>query len=481
MTDFHVSLVGRKDLSGEIYRQVRRAIVDRRLRPGDRLPPSRELARALAVARATVTVAYERLAAEGFVAVRQGAGTFVDESAEQAEREKTTHRSSGVLQPRQIWQSVAMPPLSWFDEPVQFDFRTGICDASLFPDQAWRRAVTRAARSSAPTSGIYEHPAGRRDLRAAIVRHIGVSRGVEASPDDIVITNGTQQALDLLARVLLAPGDAIAVEDPGYRPPRQLFETLGIRVLGVPVDREGLIVDALPPGVRAVYVTPSHQFPLSVTLTLARRQALLAWAERNNAAIIEDDYDSEFRFGERPLEPLQTLDPKGRVVYVGSFSKTMLPTLRLGFLVTPPSLRAALHRAKFVSDWHSSTLAQAALARFIDDGDFARHVRRATAIYRQRHEMLVDGISRDFADHLELIPSTTGLHLTALARKMSADEIAAIPGRAGERGVGLHSLSSVAISASAPAGIMLAYGAIPTVRIAEGLRLLRACFDEWTG
>jgi GntR family transcriptional regulator/MocR family aminotransferase len=226
--------------------------------------------------------------------------------------------------------------------------------------------------------------------------------------------------------------------------------------------------------------TPSHQFPLSVTLTLPRRQALLAWAERNNAAIIEDDYDSEFRFGERPLEPLQTLDTKGRVVYVGSFSKTMLPTLRLGFLVTPPSLRAALHRAKFVSDLHSSSLAQAALARFIDDGAFARHVRRATAIYRQRHEMLSDAISRDFADHLELVPSTTGLHVTALARTMSAHQIAAVTHRAAERGVLVTVLSSQVLSPlarSAPAGIMLGYGAIPTVRIEEGLRLLRACFD----
>ena len=232
--------------------------------------------------------------------------------------------------------------------------------------------------------------------------------------------------------------------------------------------------------VRAVYVTPSHQYPLSVTLTLPRRQALLAWAERNNAAIIEDDYDSEFRFGGRPLEPLQTLDAKGRVVYVGSFSKTMLPTLRLGFLVTPPSLRAALHKAKFVSDWHSSTLAQAALARFIDDGAFARHVRRVTAIYRERHEMLADAISRDFADHLELIPSTTGLHLSALARRMSADQIAAVARRAAERGVAVQVLSrSFAAEPRAhAAGIMLGYGAIPTAHIEEGLRLLRACFDE---
>ena len=476
---FHVNLVGRKDLSGEIYREIRRAIVDRRLRPGDRLPPSRALARDLVVARATVTVAYERLAAEGIVAVRQGAGTFVSELAAQAGRDKPTQRSNGVLHPRQIWESILLPTV--LDKPPQFDFRTGLCDASLLPDREWRQAVTRALRSSTTTAGAYEHPAGHRDLRTAIVRHIGISRSVKASADDVIITNGTQQALDLLARVLLAPGDGIAVESPGYAPPKQLFKTLGIRMLGVPVDREGLVVDALPCDVRVVYVTPSHQYPLSVTLTLARRQALLAWAERNNAAIIEDDYDSEFRFGERPLEPLQTLDTKGRVVYVGSFSKTMMPTLRLGFLVTPPSLRAALHKAKFVSDFHSSILVQAALARFIDDGAFARHVRRATAIYRQRHEMIADIISRDFTDHLELIPSTTGLHITALTRTMSAHQIAAVTRRAAERGVAVQVLSSQVLSPLAmrsPPGIMLGYGAIPTAHIEEGLCLLRACFDE---
>jgi GntR family transcriptional regulator/MocR family aminotransferase len=427
------------------------------------------------VARATVTVAYERLAAEGFVAFRQGAGTFVGALVAQVAPDKLRHRSGGVLQPRQIWQSIELPTV--FETPARFDFRVGLGDASLFPDREWRRAVTRALRSSTTTAGVYEHPAGHRDLRAAIVRHIGISRGVHASADDIVITNGTQQALDLLARVLLAPGDAIAVEGPGYIPPKQLFKTLGIRVIGVPVDLEGLVVDALPRGVRAVYVTPSHQFPLSVALTLPRRQALLAWAERNNAAIIEDDYDSEFRFGGRPLEPLQTLDTKGRVVYVGSFSKTMLPTLRLGFLVTPPSLRAALHKAKFVSDWHSSTLAQAALARFIDDGAFARHVRRMTAVYQERHEMLCGAVSRDFADHLELIPSATGLHVTALVRRMSADQIAAVARRAAERGVAIQLLSPLAGSAESRAALMLGYGAIPTARIEEGLSVLRACFD----
>jgi GntR family transcriptional regulator / MocR family aminotransferase len=477
MTAFHVSLVGRKDLSGEIYQQIRRAVLDRRLRPGDSLPPGRELARTLAVSRATVTAAYERLAAEGFVTSRQGAGTFVSELFSLAEREKTGRRSTGALQPRQIWQSIVLPPIV-FDTPVRFDFRTGICDASLFPHRAWRRSVTWALRSGVPTAGVYEHPAGHLDLRVAIARQIGVSRGIRASADDVVITNGTQQALDILARVLLAPGDGIAVEDPGYGPPRQLFKALGIRVVGIPVDRQGLVVDALPRGIRAVYVTPSHQYPFSVTMTLPRRQALLAWADRNNAAIIEDDYDSEFRFGGRPLEPLQTLDAKGRVVYAGSFSKTMLPTLRLGFLVTPPSLRAALHKAKFVSDWHSSTLAQAALAHFIDEGAFARHVRRVSAIYRERHQILADAISRDFAEHLELIPSTSGLHLTALARRMSADQIAEVARRAADRGVTVHILSRFAVGASPRAGVMLGYGAIPTARIEEGVHLLRACFDS---
>jgi GntR family transcriptional regulator/MocR family aminotransferase len=475
VTPLHVSLVGRKDLSGEIYRQVRRAIVHRRLRPGDRLPPSRELARELAVARGTVMVAYERLAAEGFVGFRQGAGTFVSEQFAHSERQTTKRRSKGPLQPRQIWEAMTPPPTF---EPVRFDFRSGLSDSALFPHTAWRRSVVWALRSGETTAGVYEQPAGNRDLRVAIARHIGISRGVGASADDILVTNGTQQALDVLARVLMAPGDGIAVEDPSYGPPRKLFRALGLRVVGVPVDGQGLVVEALPRGVRAIYVTPSHQYPLSVTMTLPRRQALLTWAERNDAAIIEDDYDSEFRFGGRPLEPLQTLDAKSRVIYVGSFSKSMLPTLRLGFLVTPPSLREALHKAKFVSDWHSSTAMQAALARFIECGAFARHVRRATAIYRQRHEMIANALSRDFADLLDLVPSTTGLHLTALARGMREERIAAAARRAAERGVAVQLLSSFAVTGTPRPGLMLGYGAIPTERIEEGLGLLRACFDE---
>lgn len=472
---FHVSLVGRKNLSREIYRQIARAILDGRLRSGDRLSPSRELAEALAVSRMTVNVAYEQLAGEGFVTSRPGAGTFVSKLVAHAGREPAKRQSSGALQPRPIWKSI--PVLTPFTQPARFDFRTGLPDASLFPHRAWQRSVVRALLSSEAAAGIYGGPAGLPELRAAIVRHIGFSRGVEASVDDVVITNGTQQAIDLVARVLLAPGDTIAVEEPGYGPPRLLFNAMGLRVAGVPVDSEGLVVAALPRRARAVYVTPSHQYTLGVAMTLRRRQALLAWAERNHAAIIEDDYDSEFRFGGRPLEPLQTIDAHGRVIYIGSFSKTVLPTLRLGFLVAPPSLREALHSAKFVSDWHSSTLAQAALARFMEDGGFARHIRKMTGVYRERRAKITDIIVRDFGEHLELMPSEAGLHVTVLARNATVDQLGKIARRAAEQSVAIQRTWPFPLE-SARAGLMLGYGAIPAARIKEGLRLLRACFEE---
>jgi GntR family transcriptional regulator/MocR family aminotransferase len=275
---------------------------------------------------------------------------------------------------------------------------------------------------------------------------------------------------------LLAPGDRIAVEDPGYTPPRRLFESLGARVVAVPVDGEGIVVEKIPRDACAVYVTPSHQYPLGVAMTLPRRQALLAWAGRSRAAIIEDDYDSEFRFGGRPLDPLCTLDTAGRVIYIGSFSKTLLPSLRLGFIVAPSSLRAAIHKAKFVCDWQSPPLAQVALARFIHDGGFIRHIRKVTAVYQERHSILTRTVDSDFADDLQRIPSSTGLHLTALARKASVQEVAVIAERAAESGVAIQILSYFAVGRTKRAGLVLGYGGIATDQIREGLRRLHRCF-----
>ena len=471
----HVNLIGRKDLSGEIYRQLRQAIVDGRLRSRDCLPASRALARSLKVSRTTVTVAYDRLASEGFVASRVGAGTYVSKRVAPAvPRATKRHGSASALRPQAVWDSIRLSTA--FASSSEFDFRTGLPDATLFPHDMWRRLMARELRSEALSRGVYSHPAGHRGLREAIARHIGISRGIATSSDDVTITSGAQQALDIVARSLLAPGDRVAVEDPGYMPPQLLFKSLGAQVYGVPVDEQGVVVDALPRHTRLVYVTPSHQYPLGVTLSLPRRLALLDWAERNNAGIIEDDYDSEFRFEGRPMEPLQTLDTSGRVIYVGSFSKSLLPTLRLGFLVTPYCCTLAVHKAKYVTDWHTSMLLQAVLARFIEDGGFARHIRKVSRVYNVRREMVTSILADDFADHLEVIPSAAGLHISALSRSASVGDLREVARRASEYGVTVQELSRFAVDASPRAGLALGYGAIPTARIQEGLRLLRQSF-----
>ncbi|MEV4567140.1 PLP-dependent aminotransferase family protein [Nonomuraea sp. NPDC049419] len=452
--DVHISLDGRRDLAAQVYRQLLDAILDGRLRSGERLPPTRELARRLQISRNTVALAYDRLVADGFLVGRAGAGTFVS-----AEPVRGRAAPKGVVRPRTVWQDLPLPPAP--SPAARYDFRVGLPDARLFPMETWRRLVARELRVSAAG---YADPAGHEPLRAAISRHIGLSRSVHAGPEDVLVTNGAQQALDLIGRVLIEPGTVVAVEEPGYPPARLLFRTLGARVTGIPVDGEGIDVTALPHQARIVYVTPSHQFPLGTPMSLARRAALLAWAERRRAVIIEDDYDSEFRFGDRPLEPLQSLDRAGRVIYVGSFSKTLLPMLRLGFLVAPASLAPALRAARQLTDWHGALPTQAALARFIDEGLLSRHIRKATRAYAARHAMIAEALDAD--DRLLPVPSTAGLHLCARLA----------PGVTVEDGDGLAVESLEAYCGERPAqrGLVLGYGAIRTDAVAAGLRLLRS-------
>ncbi|MEO3875713.1 PLP-dependent aminotransferase family protein [Nonomuraea sp. B12E4] len=448
--DVHISLRGRGDLAAQVYRQLLEAILDGRLRSGERLPPTRELARRLEISRNTVALAYDRLAADGFLVGRAGAGTFVS-----AQQVRGRAAPKGVVQPKPVWRELqgVQPP-----QPARYDFRAGIPDPHLFPMETWRRLVARELRVGV---AAYGDPSGYEPLRAAISRHIGISRSVHAGPGDVLITNGAQQALDLIGRVLIEPGTCVAVEEPGYAPARQLFRSLGARVTGVPVDAEGLVVEAVPGSARIVHVTPSHQFPLGTPMSPARRAALLAWAERRRAVVIEDDYDSEFRFGERPLEPLQSLDRAGRVIYVGSFSKTLLPMLRLGFLVAPASLAPALRTAKRLSDWHGELPTQAALARFIDEGLLARHIRKATREYAARHALIAEAL----AGFLDLIPATAGLHLCArIPPGMSVRET---PDVAVER------LENYCGETPPQPGLVLGYGAITRDDIPEGLRLLR--------
>lgn len=458
MTEFHISLTGSGDLAAQIYQQLLNAIRDGTLRAGERLPPTRELAARLKVARNTVAGAYDRLTAEGLLVARVGAGTFVG----QVQRTRRRQAPSGSVQPRQLWRELAT--FAPTGETPRFDFRVGIPDPRLFPTATWRRLV---AQSISPTVG-YIAAEGPERLRAAIARYIGQARSVRASPEDVLVTQGAQQALDLIGRVLIEPGAQVAVEEPGYPPARLLFRSLGARIEPVPVDAEGIVVQAIPRGVSLVYTTPSHQFPLGMPMSLARRTALLDWAWRSGAVIVEDDYDTEYRFADRPLAPLQSLDRDGRVIYVGSFSKTLLPSLRAGFLIAPATLQPALRTARQLADWHGDVTTQNALARFIEEGLLARHIRKSSAGYLKRRTLILEILERDFADHLDVVASVAGLHLTAHLHPNATVDWEALQ----DQGVGVGPLSR--FCARKPlSGLVIGYGAIRPDLIPEGLRLLR--------
>ncbi|MGE5291051.1 MAG: PLP-dependent aminotransferase family protein [Micromonosporaceae bacterium] len=470
--DVHVSLDGRAELATQIYRQLRAAMLDGRLRVGERLPPTREFAARLAVSRNTVSAAYDRLIAEGFLASRVGSGTFVRIGVPGPAGQRNAPGGAG-LAPRTVWRSIPRPEADP-PGPPPYDFSVGVPDPGLFPADTWRRLIARELRASA-LPPHYGEPEGHEGLRTAIARHAGMSRSVKAGADDVIVTHGAQQALDLLGRVLIGQGDRVAVEEPGYPPARWLFQSLGAEVTGVPVDGEGIDVAAIPDGARLVYTTPSHQHPLGVAMSLQRRIALLDWAQAHDAVIVEDDYDSEFRFSSRPLEPLQSLDRAGRVAYVGTFAKTMLPALRLGFLIAPASLRDALRTAKQLTDWHVDLPSQAALARFIDDGLFARHLRKANRSYAARHEMITKALERDFAPWLRLIPSVSGLHVCALLEPDTGIVPSDLVRRARRRGVAVEALAGFC-GGTPQAGLVIGYGAIREELIGEGLRRLAGSF-----
>jgi GntR family transcriptional regulator/MocR family aminotransferase len=472
--DFHVSLDSRGDYSARVYRALLDAILDGRVRPGERLPPTRVLARSLGVSRNTVAAAYDRLSAEGFVDGRVGDGTFVTEAARSTparRRRGSGPGGPGGLRPRSGW-TVTPQPVSSAAPPPLFDFRVGIPDGRLFPFDTWRRLVAGELRLSAGQPAAYGDPAGHPGLRAEIARYVGVGRSVRADADDVVVTSGAQQAIDLIGRVLLTPGDVVAVEEPGYPPARDLFSSLGAHVVGVPVDEQGLVVDALPARARLVYTTPSHQFPLGTPMSLVRRRALLAWADRRDAAIVEDDYDSEFRFSDRPLEPLQSLDTGGRVLYVGTFSKTLLPSLRVGFVVTPPSLRAALRAAKQLSDIEGPVATQAALARFMGDGLLARHVRKAARTYGERHAQILDFLESKLSGQLDVVPSSAGLHLCARLRSGDVTHADSVLAAAHDRSVAVDSLARYCAD-QPQAGFVFGYGALRDDTVNEGLTRFR--------
>lgn len=473
--DIHVTLEGRRDLTGQIYRQLRAGIIEGRLAANARLPSTRDLATQLGVSRKTTLDVFERLIAEGFLTTRAGDGTFV---AEGLTRLPTAPKepSSAKARAAGIWS--AMPqdmsiPLPVSGPAFAYDFKGGVTDKTLFPWDVWRRCINQALRAQQRAgSGVggYREPGGEQELRLGIARYLAFSRAVVCNWQDVVVTQGAQQALDLLARVVLQPGDTVALEEPGYPPARALFAALGAKIAHVPVDREGIVVERLPRNTRLVYVTPSHQFPLGMPMSLDRRVELLEWAKRRQAVIVEDDYDGEFRFEGRPVESLKSLDRAGLVAYVGTFSKTIFPDLRIGYVVPPASLLEPLWTAKRTGDWHSCMLTQTALGTFMLNGEFAKHLRRMHKAYAERRATLVGLLTGELADSFEPMPATAGIHLVArLAAPWQEDDVV---NAAHGVSVGIYGIGGFYAGERREQGVLIGYGGASVETIRAGFSRL---------
>ena len=457
---------GSRQRLAALHAQLHAAILDGRLQPGLRLPATRELAQALKISRNTVVGAYELLLSEGYVVARRGAGNYVADLLGRRGRRRAPPPGPGDDRRLAPYWRAAHLPMPMQLSACTHDFRVGIPDSRQFPFELWRRLSARALRGLSKAPPLYGQGTGRPGLREAIARHVSFVRAVACDPDDVVVTSGAQQAFDLLARVLVTPGrTVVALEDPGYPPVRAAFAAAGARVVPVPVDAEGLVVEKIPAEARVVYVTPSHQFPLGVSMSPSRRAALLAFAAARQAVVVEDDYDGEFRYGGRPLDALQTLDRDGAVCYVGTFSKCLFPALRLGYVVAPPWLLPALAAAKAMTDWHCDLPAQDTLAAFIAEGHLARHVRKMRKVYAERRETLLEALSRH---GIEAWPSNAGLHLSArLPRRVRS---ATLVEQAAAQSIHLEGLDGYTRGRTALQGLVLGFGMIEAACIGEALR-----------
>jgi GntR family transcriptional regulator / MocR family aminotransferase len=447
-------------LHRQIYDGVRRAILDGLLRPGQRVPSTRSLAVALDVSRLPVLTAYEQLLHECYLDGRVGSGTFVSATL--------PDDLIGSL-PDRAASRRSLPRPS--DQGGLGPFRMSLPALDQFPHAPWARLVARHAHALTRAQMAYGDPAGLVPLRAAIAEHLRAARAVRCEADQVLIVSGSQAALRLATAVLLGRGDRVAIEEPGYPGARAALGAGGAELVPVPVDGEGISVSSLRRrAVRAVYVTPSHQYPLGTSMTAPRRLALLDWASRADAWVLEDDYDSEYRYVSRPLGALQGMDAHRRVVYIGTFSKVMFPALRIGYLVVPHALCERFVEARRALDLFSPTLYQLALAEFLREGHFARHLRRMRGVYQRRRDALLAGLARHCGDQLTVHNADAGLHVAVLlAGRLDDREVVR---RMAARGLTATPLSSCYAGPSGLSGLLLGFGGSTERRLADATRVL---------
>jgi GntR family transcriptional regulator/MocR family aminotransferase len=455
-------------LSRQLVQRLRHAIRSGSLAEGSRLLPTREFASRLGVSRNTVVAAVDQLIAEGYLVARVGSGTFVARGigASAPPREIPARALPRPAQ-RFLDVSGSFPDLG----PKLLPFRTGVPDVAMFPREPWDRFARRLRYH--PHRFSYGEPVGLRRLRTVLADHLQQFRGVTASPEQIVIVEGAQAAIALIASVLIDPGERVLLEDPSYGFARMVFEARGAEIVPSRIDENGLNASDAP-AAKLAFVTPSHQYPLGGTMPPERRTALLEWASRNDAYVIEDDYDGEFRFGGPPLPALQNGDADGRVVYVGTFSKVLAPGLRIGYIVAPPHLAPAFADARAISSLGADPQTQRILADFIAEGYLARHVRRLTGEYQRRAELLTK-LLEPLAGRLQAGPATGGIHVTVAGDESLDDR--AVSRRGLEHDVLLHPLSVDCIARTDLRGFALGFGAAPLDVIPDAVARFRAVLE----
>jgi GntR family transcriptional regulator / MocR family aminotransferase len=468
----------------QLYAYFRQAILSGQLRPAQRVPSTRALAAELDISRISISNAYEQLLAEGYFETFVGAGTCVARSIPDdalrlapesggSAAKQTPARSASRRVSRRA-QSMLLPPQEWID--TMGPFRVSLPALEHFPSELWSKLVNRNARKMTRHQMAYAGPMGSLPFREAVAEYLGAVRGVRCEPSQILVTTGSQQALQLAAQVLLDPGDATWFEEPGYHGGKHALLMAGARIVTVPVNRDGLDVEQgirSEPKARAVYITPSHQYPLGWTMNATQRVLLLNWASRSGAWIFEDDYDSEYRFGERPIASLQSLDTAERVIYIGTFNKVMFPALRLGYAVIPKDLIEAFSAARDATDVFSSTLFQAVMTDFIREGHFARHIRKMRMLYMERRAALVAAIREQIGGKLEVIGSEAGMHLVGLLPPDVSD--VAVVRKAAQAGISAMPLSFCSAKPPKRGGLILGFGGTDARQIREGVRKLASC------
>jgi GntR family transcriptional regulator/MocR family aminotransferase len=454
-----------RDAVRRLVGQLKAAISDGRLAKGTRLPSTRQAQTLFGVSRNTVAEVYDQLFSAGFVVARQGSGTFVADSLPPI-ADLAAPGEPVAYQMNPVWQRAdVVGGLRFWNEQgastQAIDLRPALVDSRLFPFDDIRRALAKQLRSLETRPSSLRSPQGNQgnfSLRSAITRHIAVTRAVACLPEDVLVTSGAQQAFDLLARVLVTPGQTVvAIEDPGYPPMRAAFAAAGARLAFVGVDAEGMLVEEIPAEAKVICLCPSHQFPLGVSMSPERRRTLVQLARQRGAVIVEDDYDGEFRFEGAPLAALRANDAADVVFYVGTFSKCMLPTLRLGFIVAPAWVMETLVLAKNCLDWHCPTALQMAVASFIAEGRLTQHVRKMRDIYRHRRQYLAVALQRELGTWLELIPSSYGMHLGAYLREGLDAEL--LVQRMQEAGFMMHSFARYYAGSQGRPGLIFGYGA----------------------